>query len=35
MANKTNKQTNRPKSNPPKAGTTLKRRPYDKGGKIK
>lgn len=29
------KQTNRPKSNPPKAGATLKRRPYDKGGKVK
>ena len=35
MANKTSKTNNRPKSNPPKAGTTLKRRPYDKGGKIK
>lgn len=29
------KQTSRPKSNPPKAGATLKRRPYGKGGKVK
>lgn len=32
MADKTN---NRPKSNPPKPGVTLKRRPYGKGGKVK